>query len=169
MLEATIALLILCGLSCIGLPRQVVAFTCGYFFGIIIGALYATITVTIAAFFTFKLASFFQQGYLAKKYNKQLIKLEAFLSDNTFSKALIIRLLPVGSNFLTNILAGIANVPLRPYLAGSCIGFIPQMIIFSLVGSGVKLAESTHIMAAVILLTIATLLGWRLYKNNKIT
>lgn len=124
--------------------------------------------VTTACFITFKLASFFQQSYIAKKYDKQLIKLKEFLSVNTFSKTLIIRLLPVGSNFLTNILAGIANIPLTPYLWGSCIGFIPQMIIFSLIGTGIKLSESTHIITATILLIIATLLGWRLYKNTKV-
>ncbi|XPF92831.1 TVP38/TMEM64 family protein [Colwellia sp. RE-S-Sl-9] len=161
-----ILLTMLVGLSCIGVPRQVIAFTCGYFFSVILGVLYATFTVTIAAYITYKLASIFQHSYIATKYKTQLIQLHNFLSVNTFSKTLIIRLLPVGSNFLTNILAGIANVPLSPYILGSCVGFIPQMIIFSLAGSGVKLAESTHIIAAVILFIIASLLGWRLHKSN---
>lgn len=158
----------LAGLSCIGVPRQVIAFTCGYFFDVVLGVLYATFTVTIAAYMTYKMASLFQHSYIATKYKKQLIQLHNFLSVNTFSKALIIRLLPVGSNFLTNILAGIANIPLSPYILGSFIGFIPQMIIFSLVGSGIKLAESTHIIAAIILFIIASLLGWRLHKSNRV-
>jgi len=169
--QSTVSILILlctlCVLSCIGLPRQVVAFTCGYFFGVTLGVLYATLTVTIAAFFTFKLASLLQYSAIAKKYDKQLRKLHNFLAENTFSKALIIRLLPVGSNFLTNILAGIAKVPITPYLCGSCLGFIPQMVIFSLAGAGIKLAESTHIITAAVLFLIATLLGWRLYKTRK--
>ena len=167
-IESIIQLLsILLGLSCIGMPRQVVAFTCGYFFGVILGLIYATLTVTIAAAITYKVASLFQQSYIASKYKNQLTKLHNFLSVDTFLKALVIRLLPVGSNFLTNILAGIANIPLRPYIAGSCFGFIPQMAIFSLAGSGVKLADSTHIAAAVILFAIATLIGYHLYKTRK--
>ncbi|WP_077340018.1 TVP38/TMEM64 family protein [Pseudocolwellia agarivorans] len=159
-------LTLLSGLSCIGVPRQVIAFTCGYFFGVALGVTYATFTVTLAAYITYKLASLFQHSYIAIKYKKQLVQLNNFLSVKTFSKTLIIRLLPVGSNFLTNILAGIANVPLSPYILGSFVGFIPQMMIFSLAGSGVKLAESTHIIAAVILFIIASLLGWRLHKSN---
>lgn len=48
------------------------------------------------------------------------------------------------------------------------VGFIPQMDIFSLMRSGIKLSESTHIITIALLLMIATLLGWRLYKNTKI-
>lgn len=165
----TALFLILTTLSCMGMPRQVVAFTCGYFFGVVLGVLYATIAVTIAAYLTYKLAALFQQSYLTKKYQKQLTTVSDFLSAQTFSKAIIIRILPVGSNFLTNLLAGVSNVPLTPYLAGSFIGFIPQMTIFALAGTGVKLASSTHIISAAILLLIATLLGFRLYKKNKAT
>ncbi len=167
-LQSIITLLsILLGLSCIGMPRQVVAFTCGYFFGIALGLVYATLTVTIAAAITYQIASLFQQSYIANKYKNQLTKLNNFLSVDTFLKALVIRLLPVGSNFLTNILAGIANIPLLPYIAGSCLGFIPQMAIFSLAGSGVKLADSTHISVAAVLFLIATLIGYYLYKARK--
>jgi len=160
--------LILTSLSCIGIPRQVVAFTCGYFFDVSLGILYATLSVTVAAYITYMIASLFQQSFIAVRYQKQLSKLNNFLSIDTFSKALIIRLLPVGSNFLTNILAGIANVPPRPYILGSCIGFIPQMVIFSIAGSGIKLTNSTHIILAAVLLVIASLLGWILYKKNKV-
>ncbi|WP_076419443.1 VTT domain-containing protein [Colwellia sp. UCD-KL20] len=159
-------LTLLSGLSCIGVPRQVIAFTCGYFFGVALGVAYATFTVTLAAYITYKLASLFQHSYIATKYKTQLVQLNKFLSVKTFSKTLIIRLLPVGSNFLTNILAGIATVPLSPYILGSFVGFIPQMMIFALAGSGVKLAESTHIITAVILFIIASLLGWQLHKSN---
>jgi len=167
-ITSTITLLIiLLSLSCVGMPRQITAFTCGYFFGVVLGGMYATLTVTISVYMTYKIASLFQQSYIAIKYQKQLTKLKNFLSVNTFVKTLIIRLLPVGSNFLTNILAGIASIPLKPYLLGSCIGFIPQMVIFSLVGSGIKLADSTHILSAAVLLIIATVLGYRLYKTQK--
>ena len=158
---------ILLGLSCVGMPRQIVAFTCGYFFGVALGILYATLTVTIAAAITYKMASLFQKSYITIKYKKQLVKLHSFLSVDTFLKTIIIRLLPVGSNFLTNILAGIVNIPLFPYIAGSCIGFIPQMTIFSLAGSGIKLANSTHIATAAILFLVATLIGYYLYKRRK--
>lgn len=160
-------LILLLSLTAIGMPRQISAFTCGYFFNVFLGALYATLIVTIAAYLTYKAASLLQNSYLAIKYEKRLNQLRSFLSINTFSKALIIRLLPVGSNFLTNILAGVAKTPIFPYIGGSFIGFIPQMVIFSLVGSGIKLDNSTHLIAATILFLIAALIGYRLHKSNK--
>jgi len=155
----------LIGLSCFGLPRQVVAFTCGYFFEALFGGIFATVAVTIAAYLTFTFAQYFLQKHPFKKYQNQLDKITTFLSDSTFSKSIIIRLLPLGSNFLTNILAGIANIPKLPFLAGSFIGYIPQMFIFSLAGSGVKLAAKEHIMISVCLLILAMLLSWQLYRK----
>ncbi len=166
---SSVILLLLCGLSSLGLPRQVTAFTCGYFFHLYYGVVLATCAVTVGAYITFTIASLFKAHPILLKYNIEVTKLSSFLSTRTFTKTLIIRLLPVGSNFLTNILAGVAGTPIKPYLAGSFIGYIPQMVIFSLAGTGVKLAATQHIVTSVALFIVALFLGWILYKkNNKI-
>lgn len=165
-LTSAIILLSLSLLSSIGLPRQVTAFTCGYLFHIYYGVVFATCAATIGAYITFTVSSLFKTHPLLLKYSSEVAKLNAFLSHKTFIKTLIIRLLPVGSNFLTNILAGVASIPIKPYLAGSFIGYIPQMIIFSLAGTGVKLAATQHIIMSAALFIVALALGWMLYKNN---
>jgi len=65
-----------------------------------------------------------------RHYPQPLAKVSLFFSHDTFLKALIIRLLPAGSNFLTNVLAGTARSPFKPYVLGTAIGFLPQMTIF---------------------------------------
>ena len=168
-LTSLLCILLLCFLSSVGLPRQVTAFTCGYVFQVYYGTVLATCIVTIGAYVTYSTSSLFKTHPALLKYNKELAKLTNFLSVNTFSKTIIIRLLPIGSNFLTNILAGVANIPIKPYLAGSFIGYIPQMIIFSLAGTGVRLAATQHILMSIALFIIALFLGWVLYtRNNKI-
>ena len=89
-----------------------------------------------------------------------------FFATHTFSKALVIRLLPAGSNFLTNILAGLANIKTTAYVAGTCLGFIPQMLIFSLLGAGVKVGEQQQILLSVVLLVVALLFGYLLYRKE---
>jgi uncharacterized membrane protein YdjX (TVP38/TMEM64 family) len=159
-------LLLLCGLASIGVPRQVVAFTCGYFFQVFYGTLFATIAVTIGALITLVTARAFSPESLLSKYHLELGKINSFLSKDTLKKTIIIRLLPIGSNFITNILAGIAHIPVKPYIVGSFIGFIPQMFIFSLAGTGVKLAAMEHITVSIILFVIAMLLSWQLYRRT---
>jgi len=49
---------------------------------------------------------------------------------------MLIRLCPVGSNFLTNYLAGVTAIPFWTFLTASFLGYLPQSFIFALLGSG---------------------------------
>jgi uncharacterized membrane protein YdjX (TVP38/TMEM64 family) len=152
----------------IGLPRQVAAFSCGYIFGITYGTLIATLAATIGCMLTLFFAKLFFRQKVLDTYPEKLNSVSAFFSTHTFSKALIIRLLPAGSNFLTNILAGIANIKFIPYVTGTCAGFIPQMLIFSLLGAGVKVGEQQQILLSLFLLIVALIFGYLLYRKEKI-
>jgi uncharacterized membrane protein YdjX (TVP38/TMEM64 family) len=160
------ALTLLTLLTSIGLPRQVAAFSCGYIFGITAGTLIATLAATLGCVLTLVIAKTFFRTKILTTYPEKLNSVSVFFSTHTFSKALIIRLLPAGSNFLTNILAGIANVKVTPYVTGTCVGFVPQMLIFSLLGAGVKVGEQQQILLSVVLLIIALVFGYGLYKKE---
>ncbi|NQZ87286.1 MAG: VTT domain-containing protein [Colwellia sp.] len=156
-------------LTSIGLPRQVAAFSCGYIFGIIHGTLIATSAATIGCMLTLFIAKTFLRQKVLDTYPEKLNSVSAFFSTHTFSKALIIRLLPAGSNFLTNILAGIADVKRTSYVAGTCVGFIPQMLIFSLLGAGVKVDDQQQIFLSLLLLLVALAFGYILYIKERTT
>lgn len=153
----------------IGMPRQLSAFSAGYCFGTVEGALLATGCATVACWITLTLARRFFSDVFSQKYPEKLNKISAFFATQTFIKAVIIRILPVGSNFLTNVLAGIAKSPVKPYVLGSGLGFIPQMMIFSMTGSGVKLAAYQQISSSVILLCVAALLGGYIYRKSNLS
>jgi uncharacterized membrane protein YdjX (TVP38/TMEM64 family) len=155
-------------LTSIGLPRQVAAFSGGYIFGTIYGTLLATSAATLGCLITLYIAKTFFRQRVLSTYPEKLNHVTTFFKKHTFSKAFIIRLLPAGSNFLTNVLAGIANVRIAPYVTGTCVGFIPQMLIFSLLGAGVKVGERQQIILSLCLLCIALLFGYLLYKKEKI-
>ena len=160
-------LVVLSLLTSIALPRQIAAFICGYSFGFINGAIIATLAATMGCFITFIIARKCLKVWAVKFWPKQTQKITTFLADKLFYKAIIIRILPIGSNFLTNIIAGACAMPIKPYLLGSFIGFIPQMVIFSLAGAGIKLESNIHIIVSVILFVIASLMSYWLYKTKK--
>ena len=159
--------IICCVAMTVGMPRQFAAVACGYILGSWQGALVALIAGSCACLFTALLARYFFADFVRKKFTQQQQAIYQFLSINEFIKAVTIRLLPVGSNFLTNIVAGSCGIKLVPFVGGSTLGFIPQMIIFSLVGAGVKLSSHSHLLIALLLFFVALGLGIWLYSKEK--
>jgi len=162
---ATLLFLILLFATSIGLPRQIAAFTSGYLFGIVPGTVLATLAAIAGCSLTLIISQYFSHKVVFNKYHKKADKISLFFAQQTFTKALIIRLIPAGSNFITNVIAGVVKVPRKAYLLGTGIGFIPQMFIFSLAGSGVRLENSHHIILSIALCLIAFLLATWLYRN----
>ena len=153
--------------AAIGMPRQIVCFLGGYAFGVIEGtalALLASVSGCILAFFY---ARFIGRGLIARRFSRQTQKIDAILNSNPLTMALIIRLLPVGSNLVTNLAAGLSNIRALPFFAGSALGYLPQTIIFGLLGSGVQLEAELRIAFSAALFVIAGLLGVVLYRRAK--
>jgi len=151
----------------IGLPRQIAALVAGINLGAILGAIVATVAATVGCLITFNVSRYLLSDKITRKYPKQLTQLSNFLSEQTFLKAIVIRILPLGSNFLTNIIAGVSRVSMRAYVSGSFIGFIPQMVIFSLAGSGIRLGAQNELIASGALFVIALLISAYLVKKHR--
>jgi uncharacterized membrane protein YdjX (TVP38/TMEM64 family) len=94
-------------------------------------------------------------------------RLDDFLHDHPFSMALLIRLLPVGSNVVTNLAAGVSGIRAAPFVAGSVIGYVPQTVIFALLGSGIHLDPSLRIGASVVLFVVSGMLGVYLFRRYR--
>ncbi len=155
----------------LAVPRQVVSFLGGYAFGFWGGSVLTLFGTVLGCFLVFATARIFR-AQLAKKYitNEYTTTINTFFQKNTFSATVIIRLLPVGSNFVTNILAGISKARPLAFLTGSCIGFIPQTLIFSLIGSGFQVNTTKHILAGLLLFAISVAWGiWLLQKNKSLS
>ena len=164
---AFILFFVLSLLTSISLPRQIAAFIGGYCFGFLGGVAIATLAATLGCWLTFSFARKYLANYLQQRFLKQQQVVINFLSDDLFYKAIIIRLLPIGSNFLTNLIAGACKLNRQQFIAGSFIGFIPQMVIFSLAGAGIKLASKTHLLSSAGLFIVAFLLSYWLFNKHK--
>lgn len=151
-----------------GAPRQLLAFLGGYAFGFSQGfivSMLATVMGCICAFYCSKLLI---RPLIRKKFNNQAVNIDKFLQQQATRKTIIIRLLPIGSNVLTNLIAGATSVKPRAFFIGSSIGYIPQMLIFSLLGKGLLIGSELKIALSISLLLVSSFLSVKLYKKYRV-
>jgi len=155
------------GLLSVGIPRQVVAFLAGYAFGFTEGFIYATLAATTSCALCFTVSRLWARRWVNKRFPEKITKINDFLLERCFLKTIVIRLLPIGNNLLTNLAAGVTAVKPQSFILGSAIGYIPQMIIFSLMGKGVVVQSGWKIALSVMLVGASALLSVYLYHCYK--
>ena len=151
----------------VGLPRQIVSFLGGYAFGFLAGTLLALAATALGCVVAFGYARLLGRAMVQHRFSARIRRIDDFLHDNPFSMTLLIRLLPAGSNLLTNLAAGVSSVRAVPFLAGSTIGFVPQTMIFALAGSGVSLDPAFRVGLAMALFVVAGAIGISLYRKHR--
>ena len=152
----------------LGLPRQVVSFLGGYAFGLNLGVVLALSATTFGCVVSFLFARFIGRGIISKHFPTRIVKADTFFKENTFSMTLLIRLLPLGSNFITNLVAGVSSARAFAFIGGSAIGYIPQTVIFALLGSGINIEPQFRITLSVILFVVSAALGVYLYRQYRL-
>ena len=153
--------------TALSVPRQVIAFLGGYGFGFVAGTALATLATLLGCVLGFFYARWLGRGLVQARFPGRIRKLDAFLHQHPFSMTLVIRLLPVGHNASTNLLAGVSSVRALPFFAGSVLGYLPQNLVFALAGSGVNLDQALRLTLAVALFVISSLLGIGLYRRYR--
>lgn len=149
--------------TAIGLPRQIIAFLGGYAFGVELGTLLGAMAALLGCMLTFAYARFFGRALLRARMGERAGRFDRFIHDHPFTMSVLIRLLPVGNNLLTNLAAGLSSIRPLAFLSGTFIGYLPQTLVFALVGSGVHIATTLKITLAIALFVISGALGAYLY------
>ena len=152
--------------TAVGGPRQVVAFFAAYFFGIGEGVALALLATLLGALIALAAGATFRKEARRFIRGKLDIALQMW-GNNAFTITLLIRLLPVGSNLVTNIAAGAMGVPVLRFLAGTAVGYVPQTLVFALMGSGVNLGSSEQIALSIVLFVASVVLGVRIYARYR--
>ncbi len=147
----------------LGVPRQVVAYSGGLAFGFGPGAAFALLAEAIGCAADFFWARWIARDWAARWLTRagpgRLDRLSRFLVANAFTATLTLRLLPVGNNLLLNLLAGVSSVAAGPFLMASALGYVPQTVVFALLGGGVRVSQGTQIAVAVALFAVSIALG----------
>jgi uncharacterized membrane protein YdjX (TVP38/TMEM64 family) len=156
-------------LSAAGLPRQAVAYAGGYAFGLCGGAALALAAQLLGCALDLAWARLvareWARGWLRRRGGRFARRLDGFLARHPFAATVMLRLLPVGNNLALNLLAGVSSVAAAPFLAGSAVGYLPQTIVFALVGTGVRLDQSGTIGVGIALFAASAALGAMLLRR----
>ena len=154
-------------LGSVGLSRQVIAFLGGYAFGVGYGFSLSMLAVVCACITTFYASRFFLRSFMWRHFTDRIRRVDDFIRENTFMMALLIRLLPLGSNWMVNIGAGVSGVRSVPFFSGSALGYMPQMLVFSLLGSGARIDDFWQVLLAMVLFVVAAFIGSYLYRQYR--
>jgi uncharacterized membrane protein YdjX (TVP38/TMEM64 family) len=154
-------------LSSFFVPRQVLSFVGGYAYGIWLGTFIVTFGVTLGCFLTFVYSRCMAQKVVQKKLGTRIAWLEHLFSKNTFGMALSIRVLPVGSNVLLNMIAGVTKIPLVPFCLGSALGYIPQNFVSALLGTGMRADPLLRMSIAGVLYVFGIMVGLWLFRRYR--
>ena len=153
--------------TAVGLPRQIIAFLGGYAFSVGLGTLIGALAALLGCMLSFAYARFFGQGLLRARLGGRAGRFDRFVHDHPFSMTILIRLLPVGSNLLTNLAAGISSIRATAFFSGTLLGYLPQTLVFALVGSGVHLAPVLKLSLAIALFLVSVAVGAYLYRRHR--
>jgi uncharacterized membrane protein YdjX (TVP38/TMEM64 family) len=154
----------------VSLPRQAVAFAGGYAHGIWYGGALAFIAQMLGCIadllWARVVARGWVQGRLRGRFGPRLARLDRLMTAHPFRATLTLRLLPVGNSAMVSLLAGSLGISPIAFLAATAIGYLPQTIVFVLLGSGVRLAHGAQLALAAVALVISFALGvWLLRRD----
>jgi uncharacterized membrane protein YdjX (TVP38/TMEM64 family) len=153
--------------TALAVPRHIVSFLGGYAFGLGLGTALALAATELGCVLTFYYARVVARPLVSARLGARVRRIEDFLAANPFSMTLLIRLLPVGNNFVTSLAAGVSRVPARPFLSGSLLGYLPQTFVFTLAGSGVEMGGGMRIGFAVLFFVVSGAIGIWLYRRYR--
>jgi uncharacterized membrane protein YdjX (TVP38/TMEM64 family) len=154
-------------LSAVGVPRQIVAYAGGLGFGLAGGMALAMAGQILACVIDFVWARLLARAWVRRRMRSRLARFDRFLTANTFTATLMLRLSPVGNNTALNLLAGVWGVAPGPFLAGSAIGYLPQTLVFVLAGTGTQVGGRLQIALAVALFAASVLAGFVLWRRQR--
>lgn len=155
------------GMMAVGVPRQAICFLGGYAFGFLEGTLLASVSSLIGCMLSFTYARLLGRELVMHKFAARVKRLDDFLKENPFSMTMLIRFLPIGSNLLTNLVGGVSSVPAVAFFFGSLVGYLPQTLVFVLLGSGVQVDPIFRIGASVLLFLVSAVMGVVLYRRMR--
>lgn len=162
-----VSLVVIGAIACaIGLPRQAVAFAAGYGWGLVMGTTLALAAQMVGCAANLFWARAVGQDFVRRKLGRRIARLDTVLSSRPFAATLALRLLPTGNNLALNLLAGVSSLRATPFLTASAIGYLPQTIIFVLLGQGSKVGRGIEVAIGVSLLVISGLLALWIFRTQ---
>jgi uncharacterized membrane protein YdjX (TVP38/TMEM64 family) len=146
-------LLIACAIPC----ATFMTLLGGFLFSAI-AILYAEFSITFGGMILYYAVRTAIGSRIAAKKSGWINKLETGFKENAFSYLLILRLVPIFPCWISNIGAGLLNVPLKTFVLATALGILPSTIIYALAGRGLdKIITNNQVPLSHLILTPSVL------------
>ncbi len=137
LLSAVTFILVYAASTALSLPGgAVLTLAGGFLFGMLLGAVYATIGATAGAVLVFLIARSALGEPLRARAGPWLTRMREGFNRNCLSYLLVLRLVPVFPFWLVNLVPAMLGMPLSTYTLGTVLGIIPGCLIYTSVGAG---------------------------------
>jgi uncharacterized membrane protein YdjX (TVP38/TMEM64 family) len=150
-----------------GVPRQIPAFAAGFAFGPLYGGALALAAQVAACAMDFLWARAVGRAFCQRKFGARLAWLERTLAHSPFMSVLALRLMPVGNNLLLNLAGGVTNVRMLPFVAASAVGFMPQTLVFALLGQGSLPSHGPALWVGALMFGLSAMLGVAVWRRGR--
>jgi len=154
-------------LTSLGAPRQLLAFLGGYAYGFAAGTLLSLLGMSLGCLASFSYARFMGRAFVQRRLGKRLRRLDDVFSQSPLSTTLMLRFLPFTNNLVTNLAAGVSNVRLGWFLLGSALGYLPQTILFALLGTGIKVGRTWQVVLSIALFAASLVLAYVMLRKHR--
>ena len=158
-------------LTAVGVPRQSLAFLGGYAFGTVLGSALALVAQLLGCAATYYWARLLARRWTERRmqgrFGHRLRPLRDLLRADPFAVTLALRLLPVGNNLALNLLGGMAGLAAAPFLAASALGYLPQTVVFALLGKGIRVEGAWQIALGIGLFAVSAVIGLLLLRRHR--
>lgn len=146
----------------IGVPRLVFCFVGGLGFGFVQGLLWSQIGTLLGAWLTYLFARYLARSWVLQKL-QSYPRLHKWFGSPSILSVFLVRQIPVGG-VLLNLALGVSTVRSGQFLLGSMLGFLPEAVLVTLVGSGLGKDSPEMMLLQIGLFTLCLLTGlWWLW------
>ncbi|WP_373191379.1 TVP38/TMEM64 family protein [Halomonas sp.] len=148
------------------IPTLPVTAAAGLAFGLLPGALLSIIGAMAGAMIAFTLARLLGRDALRARLPSNPLFGSQGSQRLLFLTVLVTRLVPIFSFALVSYAAGVTAISVGRFALGTVIGMLPMTLVFASLGRAFELNPLLSITAAVVILTVMTLLPWYLSRQR---
>ncbi len=155
-------------LVALGAPRLLFCALGGMAFGFLQGLIWSQVGTLLGAYLTFVFARWGGRQWVGQKIAGLESKTLKKLIDNpSVLSVFLIRQVPVGGFFI-NLFLGVTSISTGTFLLGSLLGFLPEAVVVTLIGSGLGKESAFDALFQVLIAVVcaALILGIALWKKR---
>lgn len=148
------------------IPSQVTTIVAGFLFGPIWGGVYSLIGVTLGSETIYSLSKKYGKKLALKLFNPtEIAHFQHFFKQRGNWSVFLARIMPFFPNDLVSFTAGLIGIKRKDFHLFSTLGFIPQIVLFSLIGWGLS-PETAKVTLALLVAVVILLFLAVIFKNK---